>query len=193
MPLAVTHPLQARRVNPQMDWPIVRFRNPRDLYPTAPPRKGRVVGCIRSVKAVTIATSEYLSCPPGRPPGGAFQASTASSSNHTVMSPRRQSEASYPAQFFTRYFVCIRSGWTSASPGSSFSPPYPASRVLSTSNSAHAQIEGNPSHAPTPRRIDDQVQRTLPTPLRKCDFQTRRSTRQCRVVRHVQLKTHQRH
>ena len=46
-----------------------------------------------------------LLLPPGRPEGGAFQESTASASNQTVMSPRRRSDSSYAAQFRTPTLV----------------------------------------------------------------------------------------
>jgi hypothetical protein len=60
---------------------------------------------VRKVNAVTIARSEYLRCPPGRPLGDAFHAKIDSSPNQTVMSPRSLRAISYAAQFFTRYFV----------------------------------------------------------------------------------------
>ena len=62
---------------------------------------------VLKVSAVTIAKSEYLRCPPGRPLGGAFQAQIDSSSNQTVMSPRSLRAISYAGQFFTRYFVSL--------------------------------------------------------------------------------------
>ena len=43
--------------------------------------------------------------PPGHPEGGAFQESTASAPNQTVMSLRRCSDSSYAPQFGTRYLV----------------------------------------------------------------------------------------
>ena len=52
-----------------------------------------------------MTRSENLNWPPGRPLGSAFDALIASSSNHTVTSPRFLSDASYPGQFFTLYLV----------------------------------------------------------------------------------------
>jgi hypothetical protein len=49
----------------------------------------------RNVSAQAIARLEYRCWPPGRPPDGAFQASMASTSNQSVISPRFRRAASY--------------------------------------------------------------------------------------------------
>ena len=59
----------------------------------------------RSVRAVSMARSEYCSCPPRLPTPTASQAAIASGANHTVISPRWTSARSYADQFPTWYFV----------------------------------------------------------------------------------------
>ena len=68
MPLAVTDHLHARRVDHQMDWHIMRFRSPRDLQPTAPPRKGGVVRCIQQKTHQWNQRRENPLGPPKREP-----------------------------------------------------------------------------------------------------------------------------
>ena len=59
----------------------------------------------RSVSAVSMARSEYCSCPPRVPTPTASQVAIASGANHTVISPRWTSARSYAGQFPTWYFV----------------------------------------------------------------------------------------
>ena len=59
----------------------------------------------RSVSAVSMATSEYCSCPPRLPTPTASHVAIASGVNHRVTSPRWTSARSYAGQFPTRYFV----------------------------------------------------------------------------------------
>ena len=59
----------------------------------------------RSVSAVSMATSEYCSCPPRVPTPTASHVAIASGVNHRVTSPRWTSARSYAGQFPTRYFV----------------------------------------------------------------------------------------
>ena len=59
----------------------------------------------RSVKAVSIATSEYRRCPPRVPPRRGSQPTMASGANQRVTSPRRRSARSYVGQFEIRYRV----------------------------------------------------------------------------------------
>ena len=65
----------------------------------------------RSVKAVSIATSEKRCCPPGRLGGDGRHASVASAESHRVTSPRRTGTRSYALQFPTRHLV-LYFGWT---------------------------------------------------------------------------------
>ena len=59
----------------------------------------------RSVSAVSMARSEYCSCPPRLPTPTASQVAIASGANHTVISPRWTSARSYAGQFPTWYFA----------------------------------------------------------------------------------------
>ena len=59
----------------------------------------------RSVSAVSMARSEYCSCPPRLPTPTASQVAIASGANHTVISPRWTSARSYAGQFPTWYCV----------------------------------------------------------------------------------------
>ena len=59
----------------------------------------------RSVSAVSMATSEYCSCPPRLPTPTASHVAIASGVNHRVTSPRWTSARSYAGQFPTRYVV----------------------------------------------------------------------------------------
>ena len=59
----------------------------------------------RSGSAVSMARSEYGSCPPRVPTPTASQVAIASGANHTVISPRWTSARSYAGQFPTWYFV----------------------------------------------------------------------------------------
>src|ERR1019366_1792380 len=54
---------------------------------------------------VSIASSEYLGCPPGVVRRAARQPSSTSGVTHNVRLPRRRSPASYSAQFFTLNFI----------------------------------------------------------------------------------------
>ena len=64
-----------------------------------------------SVRAVSMARSEYWSCPLRLPMPGAAQAVIASGVSQRVTSPRRTSVRSYAGQFPTRYLV-LYFGWT---------------------------------------------------------------------------------
>ena len=59
----------------------------------------------RSVSAVSMARSEYCSCPPRVPTPTVSQVAIASGANHTVISPRWTSARSYAGQCPTWYFV----------------------------------------------------------------------------------------
>ena len=65
----------------------------------------------RSVSAVSIARSEYCSCPPRLPPPAAAHVVIASGASHRVTSPRWTSARSYAGQLPTWYFV-LYFGWT---------------------------------------------------------------------------------
>ena len=58
-----------------------------------------------SVRAVSMARSEYCRCPPRLPTPTASQVAIASGANHTVISPRWTSARSYAGQFPTWYCV----------------------------------------------------------------------------------------
>ena len=59
----------------------------------------------RSVSAVSMARSEYCSCPLRLPTPGASHVAIASGASHRVTSPRRTRARSYAGQFPTWYFV----------------------------------------------------------------------------------------
>ena len=52
----------------------------------------------RSVRTVSLATSEYFLCPPRLPPPSGSHAAMAAGDSHTVTSPRWTSARSYEAQ-----------------------------------------------------------------------------------------------
>ena len=64
----------------------------------------------RSVSAVSIARSEYYSCPPRLPTPAAAHVVIASGASHRVTSPRWTSARSYAGQLPTWYFV-LYFGW----------------------------------------------------------------------------------
>jgi hypothetical protein len=103
---------------------------------------------VRKVNAVTIAKSEYLRCPPGRPLGDAFHANIDSSPNQTVMSPRPLRAISYAAQFFTRYFV-LYCGITLVFVRATISDP-PRVSIQGTGSPGPMAMSNEKSHAPTP-------------------------------------------
>jgi hypothetical protein len=91
LPLAVAQYLQAGGVDDEVKRASAsskaRNLNIREATKPSAWRKGRWKTVLK-VNAVTIARSEYVRGPPGRPLDGAFHALVASSSNQTVMSPR---------------------------------------------------------------------------------------------------------
>jgi hypothetical protein len=129
VPLAATDHLQAGRVDDQMEGAVALPDSARrwsDLAGTAScgraraargpssgpgsPRTPRSAGAPGGTATGASGRSQSRrrstpSAPTDAPKGGAFQESTASASNQTVMSPRRRSDSSYTAQFRTRYFV----------------------------------------------------------------------------------------
>ena len=171
VPLPVTHHLQARRVDHEVDRPILCFRKRGDIQRTAPPRKGSVVWRIESqTHPSNQGCEESLGLPKREVEHGpqrqrrhdgdirvleltAWQATRGRipSLDRRLVEPDRdvarcRSDFSYAAQFITRYFVFYR-GVILLFVLAAISFP----RLLYRQHGVHAPAGVNPSHVPTRR------------------------------------------